>query len=302
MKKVLLLIDMRFLLNMLGISVLATMSAGAQTLSPKWEELTAEDFVKALHQAQDTCTLPFGIIEKHGPSGPMGTDLINVRYSVELAAHKEYTIMFPPYYFGQIFEAKHQPGTIAYSTHLQLELLRETVSEMARNGCRKIIIVSGHGGNTNLVNFFAQTQLETPVDYVLYVISGGGNAGQNVPAAARPSKPGVDGHAGEVEIANVMASRPDLAHPDRAGEESGKDLNRLDLPQGVTTPIWWYARFPNHYQGDAAGATAARGKALMELRSDYLVAAIRAIKADTITPRLQKEFFEKSTHPLDTKQ
>jgi creatinine amidohydrolase len=274
----------------------------AQTLSPKWEELTAEDFVKALHQAQDTCTLPFGIIEKHGPSGPMGTDLINVRYSVELAARKEYTIMFPAYYFGQIFEAKHQPGTIAYSTHLQLELLRETVSEMARNGCKKIVIVSGHGGNTNLVNFFAQTQLETPVDYVVYVISGGGGGAQNIPAAARPSKPGVDGHAGEVEIANVMASRPELAHPERAVEESGKDLNRLDLPQGVTTPIWWYARFPNHYQGDAAGATAARGKAMMELRADYLAIAIRAIKADAITPRLQKEFFEKSTHPLDTKQ
>jgi creatinine amidohydrolase len=173
---------------------------------------------------------------------------------------------------------------------------------MARNGCKKIVIVSGHGGNTNLVNFFAQTQLETPVDYVVYVISGGGGGAQNIPAAARPSKPGVDGHAGEVEIANVMASRPELAHPERAVEESGKDLNRLDLPQGVTTPIWWYARFPNHYQGDAAGATAARGKAMMELRADYLAIAIRAIKADAITPRLQKEFFEKSTHPLDTKQ
>jgi creatinine amidohydrolase len=294
--------DMRTLLKVVGVSVMAALSIGAQTLSPKWEELTAEDFVKALHAAQDTCTLPFGIVEKHGPSGPMGTDLINVRYSVELAARKEYTIMFPPYYFGQIFEAKHQPGTIAYSTHLQLELLRETVAEMGRNGCRKIIIISGHGGNTNLVNFFAQTQLETPVDYVVYVVGGGGAPGQNIPAAARPSKPGVDGHAGEVEIANVMASRPDLAHLERAGEESGKDLNRLDLPQGVTTPIWWYARFPNHYQGDAAGATAERGKAMMELRADYLATAIRAIKADTIAPRLQKEFFEKSTHPVDTKQ
>jgi creatinine amidohydrolase len=296
------LIDMRPLLKIVGISVFGAMALGAQTLSPKWEELTAEDFVKALQEAQNTCALPFGIIEKHGPSGPMGTDLINVRHSVELAARKEYTIMFPAYYFGQIFEAKHQPGTIAYSTHLQLEMLRETVSEMARNGCRKIMIISGHGGNTNLVNFFAQTQLETPVDYVVYVISGGGGVGQNLPAAARPSKPGVDGHAGEVEIANVMASRPELAHPERAGEESGKDLNRLDLPQGVTTPIWWYARFPNHYQGDAAGATAERGKAMMELRADYLATAIRAIKADTITPRLQKEFFEKSTHPMDTKQ
>jgi creatinine amidohydrolase len=112
----------------------------------------------------------------------------------------------------------------------------------------------------------------------------------------------VDAHPGEVEIANVMASRPDLAHPERAGEESGKDLSRLDLPAGVTTPIWWYARFPNHYQGDASGATAERGKALMDVRADYLAAAIRAIKADTVAPRLQKEFFEKSGRPVDTQQ
>ena len=78
--------------------------------------------------------------------------------------------MFPEYYFGQIFEAKHEPGTIAYSTQLQLELLQETTDEMARNGCKKIVIVNGHGGNENLLPFFAQTQLEKPHDYVVYVL------------------------------------------------------------------------------------------------------------------------------------
>jgi creatinine amidohydrolase len=56
----------------------ATLSV-AQQLSPKWEELTAEDFVKALQSSSGVCVLPFGIIEKHRPSGPLGTDLINVR-------------------------------------------------------------------------------------------------------------------------------------------------------------------------------------------------------------------------------
>src|SRR5436309_15473890 len=152
-------------------SVMAlAITANAQNLSSHWEELTAEDFVKALDQAKVVCLLPFGIIEKHGPSGPMGTDLINVRYATFEATKQEYAIVFPEYYFGQIFEAKHQPGTIAYSTHLQLELLQETTAEMARNGCKKIAIVSGHGGNTNLIQFFAQTTLETPKDYVVYAI------------------------------------------------------------------------------------------------------------------------------------
>jgi creatinine amidohydrolase len=161
--------------------------AAAQTLSPHWEELTGPDFVKALDQAKGVCLLPFGIIEKHGPAGPMGTDLINVRYATFQATKQEYAIVFPEYYFGQIFEAKHQPGTVAYSTHLQLEMLQETTAEMARNGCKKVVIVSGHGGNTNLIAFFAQTTLETAKDYVVYAITNTPGQAAQMPAAARPS-------------------------------------------------------------------------------------------------------------------
>jgi creatinine amidohydrolase len=269
----------------------------AQALSPKWEELTASDFVKALDASDRTCALPFGIVEKHGPAGPLGTDLINVRYTTLLAAREEYTIVFPEYYFGQIFEARHQPGTIAYSTHLQLELLQETVAEMARNGCRKIAIVNGHGGNNQLLSYFAQTQLESPKDYVVYALTALGSP-QGTPAAAAPSRPGVDGHAGEGEIANVMASRPELAHPERSAVESGADLNRLELPDGVYTAISWYAKFPNHYAGDASGATAARGQASTSATAVRIANALRAIKRDETGPRLQKEFFDRAAKPV----
>jgi creatinine amidohydrolase len=50
-------------------------------------------------------------------------------------------------------------------------------------------------------------------------------------------------------------SRPGLARQDRAGQESGADQNRLDLPGGVYTGIWWYAKFPNYYAGDGSAAT-----------------------------------------------
>jgi creatinine amidohydrolase len=268
----------------------------AQTLSPKWEELTSADFVRALERAGATCALPFGILEKHGPAGPLGTDLINVRYTTLLAAKDEYTVVFPEYYFGQIFEAKHQPGTVAYSSRLQLELLQETVAEMARNGCRKIVIVNGHGGNTQLLSYFAQTQLDAPKDYIVYTLMALGSP-QGATAAAAPSRPGVDGHAGEGEIADVMASRPDLAHPERSSAESGADLNRLELPQGVYTAIWWYARFPNHYGGDSAAATAARGQASTSATAARIANALRAIKRDETGPRLQKEFFERMLRP-----
>ena len=44
----------------------------------------------------------------------------------------------------------------------------------------------------------------------------------------------VDGHAGEQETSHTMISRPDLVHLDRAGNESGSDRNRLDLPLAFT--------------------------------------------------------------------
>src|ERR1700728_500366 len=154
----------------LTVYLLAAASAlHAQTLSPKWEELTAPDFVTAIHQSQNTCVLPFGILEKHGPHLPLGTDLLDVRYAALHAAEQEYAVVFPEYYFGQIAEARHEPGTIAYSRELQLALLQETTDEMARNGCQKIIVVNGHGGNELMLPYFAQTQLDKPHDYVVYV-------------------------------------------------------------------------------------------------------------------------------------
>ena len=84
-----------------------SMVASAQQLRVKWEELTAEDFVKALQLSGGTCVMPFGIVEKHGPSGPLGTDLLNVRAATLQAVKTEYSIVFPEYYFGQIAEARH---------------------------------------------------------------------------------------------------------------------------------------------------------------------------------------------------
>ena len=272
----------------------------AQSLPVKWEELTAGDFVKAIEKAQGTCLLPFGILEKHGPQLPLGTDLINSRYAAVHGAEEEYAVVFPEYYFGQIFEAKHEPGTIAYSAKLQLELLQETTDEMARNGCKKIIVVNGHGGNNHLLPYFAQSQMATPHNYVVYIYWPSG-ASRNPPG--RPAlHTKTDAHAGESETSHTMVSRPDLVHLDRAKSENGTDQNRLDLPSGLYTGIWWYAKFPEHYAGDASYANTQLGEFDMKAWAHGVAGAIRAAKADNVSLRLQKEFFEKSQHPIDTRQ
>jgi len=271
-------------------------SAWSQTrLSPRWEELTADDFRKAIQQSEGTCLLPFGILEKHGPHLPLGTDLINVRHVTLAAVETEYALVFPEYYFGQIFEARHEAGTIAYSSSLQLQLLQETTDEMARNGCKKIVVVNGHGGNEHLLPYFAQTQLEKPHDYVVYVL----------PIPDRPKdgparKTTTDLHAGETETSKMLISRPELVHIDRANQESGADQARLKLPDTLYTAIWWYASFPFHYSGDGAAATRELGEYDMNAWTAAIQNAIRAVKADKESLRLQNEFFEKVNHSLDT--
>jgi creatinine amidohydrolase len=99
-----------------------------------------------------------------------------------------------------------------------------------------------------------------------------------------------------------MISRPELVHMDQVGTQSGADLNRLDLPAGVYTGIWWYAKFPNHYGGDAAGANKTLGEFDMKAWAAGVANVIRSVKADQITPRLQNEFYESAKRPLATKQ
>jgi len=289
---------LRKVTSLLVFTLFDVASLSAQSkLSAKWEELTAADFRQGIQQAKGTCLLPFGILEKHGPHLPLGTDLLNVRYASLQAASQEYAVVFPEYYFGQIFEAKHEPGTVAYSMELQLRLLQETTEEMARNGCKKLIIVNGHGGNEHLLPFFAQAQLDKPHDYVIYVLAGGRS---RLGGPAKKSA-GIDYHAGENETSNTMVSRPDLVHLDRAKDESGADMKRQNLPENLYTGIWWYARFPNHYSGDGSVATKELGEWNMKGWIDSIVERIRSVKVDDASLKIQNEFYEKSKHPLDTR-
>jgi len=280
-----------------GVTSLGQTASAQTKLSAHWEELTGPDFVKAIQQAQGTCILPIGILEKHGPHMPIGSDLLNARYVALHAAEQQYAVVFPEYYFGQIAEARQEPGTVSYSRELQLALLQATTDEMGRNGCKKILVVNGHGGNNHLLPYFAQTQLEKPHDYVVYIFD------QRVPATGGPAKKTtIDQHAGESETSKMLIVRPDLVHMDRAKSESGDDQHHVNLPDGVYTGIWWYAKFPDHYAGDGSVANRELGDYQVKWWVDAVSKVLVAIKADNDSLRLQKEFFEKATHPLDTPQ
>ncbi len=233
--------------------------SGKKDLPVKWEELTSPDFINAVEKSAKTCIIPLGILEKHGPHLPLGTDLISVRETAIRAAEKEFTIIFPPFYFGQIYEARQQPGTVAYSPQTVLAVLQETCDELHRNGIEKIILVNGHGGNNSLLPYFCQTQLEKKKDYAVYLFRPEETeAYQDQLDNMRQTD--WDGHAGETETSLMLAVRPDLVQLDKANEQSGKDQERLNSLAYAYTAIWWYAQYPNHYAGDGSYGNLEMGK------------------------------------------
>jgi creatinine amidohydrolase len=297
---------------LLALSFLARLSGpghcSAQELSPRWEDLTSSDFAKAIGRAAGVCLLPIGSIEKFGPAGPLGTNVYVIRLMALEAVKHEYAVVFPDYFVGTTNNVSNHPGTIAYSSSLRRAMLEETTREMARNGCRKILILNGHSGNLPSLSDFLASGMSEPKDFVVYAMQGGPprmspltDETARLPVALRPSTPDADGHGGEERISVLLAYHPELVHLDRAHDEPVVPAGSisLGLPPGVLVGVSRFRTVPTGYLGDASGATAERGKALTEYTAKRVAEAIRAVKADEESPRLQKEFFERMGKPTE---
>jgi creatinine amidohydrolase len=266
----------------------------SQTLPSRWEELTASDWEMALEKSDSTCILPIGILEKHGPHGPIGSDLIKVRQWSARATKKEYAVVFPDYFYGQINEAKQQYGTFSLPSSLVMELLEATCKEIGRNGFKKIIIVNGHGGNPQMIRYFIQNQLEKKKDYAVYFFDP--KTPKDVAEKAsqlRKSDASFDMHGGENETSSLLYLRPDLVKLEKSVSESGENQNRLQLSDDLYAAIWWYAAYPNHYAGKAEVSSIELGKLLTDSIIESLANAIKAVKEDKQTLKLQDEYFSK---------
>lgn len=282
-----------FFSSFLSIVFLSGEGLVAQTLPSRWDELVASDWPKALAKSNRTCILPIGILEKHGPHAPIGSDLIQVREWAARVTKKEYAVVFPDYFYGQINEARHQPGTFALPERVVWDLLEATCDEIGRNGFDKIVIINGHGGNPELLQYFIQTRLEKRRDYAVYFFQPGADSAYAAQMTKlHQSDPAGDMHAGERETSVLLYLRPDLVKLDSARTESGVNQKRLSIPN-MYMAIWWYADFPNHYAGDGSKATRELGQLVTEHIISSLAAGLKAVKADTQTLKLQKEYFDR---------
>jgi creatinine amidohydrolase len=255
----------------------------------QWEALTAADFRQAV---QDTgvCVVPLGVMEKHSDHLPLGTDCYIAHKLACLAAEQEPAVVYPSFFFGQIYEAQCFPGTVTIAPRLLLELLFEVLDGIGRNGFRKIVLYSGHGGNIHFLNFLGQCSLWEQKPYELYIPTR-----RISPEAEKEwdtlSEPLASGHAGDYETSLMLGLFPDLVKTDRVPENPAHPLERMKSLPDTYNAIWWYANFPDHYAGDARLSTRAKGEKLVNFSVDYLAQFIARVKADTIVPTLTQEFF-----------
>ena len=257
----------------------------------QWETLTAPEFERAVRDTR-VCILPLGVLERHSDHLPLGTDYVNAHRIACLAAEREPAVVFPPFYFGQIYEARCFPGALTIRPTLLLELLQAVLDEIGRNGLRKIIVYNGHGGNNGLVRFVAQCALWEEKPYALYVpmehVSADRRAEYDVLHETRGG-----GHACEDETSVTWANFPETARREAIPAEPGAPLGRLGHLPPTFSAVSWYADYPEHYAGDARAASVKKGKGFVRLRVETLAEYIAAVKTDRVVPALQDEFFRR---------
>ena len=258
-------------------------------METRWEYLTPPEF-KKLTSEHKTCILPVGVLERHGDHLPYGTDGLSI-YAITLAASRlEPCVVFPIYWFSQVHEAACFTGAINFPMAMCLQMLETLLDQIAHNGFDKILIVNGHGGNGPFLDYFAVSQLDRKVNYTLYITDGW--RGAQVVALKGIWESDGGGHACERETSMMMAINPESVKMEYQRFQEpinpNTDLSHLN---GVRTALDWYAMYPEQVAGSPSKATPEKGQKYFDACVTQVAERIKAVKADTVMPMLQKEFY-----------
>ena len=194
----------------------------------RWEYLTPPEFKKLVKEEQ-ICILPLGILERHGEHLPYGTDGLSVHAIACRAAELEPCVVFPTYWFGQGHEASCFAGSVNFPPGCCTRCWKCCWTRSPATALKKIVISSGHGGNSHFLDYFAMTQLDREVDYTLYILRGAGKR-QLALADMWETK---YGHAGEEGTSQIMAITPEGVVKLEQQVYEEPILPRMDLTQQV---------------------------------------------------------------------
>lgn len=111
-------------------------------------ELTWEDVEEYLKR-DNIALIPVGSTEQHGPAGPLGVDAYAAIGIAEDAAKGADVLTTPPLWFSDAPHHLNFPGTISLRPETLINVVKDIVHSLYRNGFRKFIVINGHKG-TNI--------------------------------------------------------------------------------------------------------------------------------------------------------
>ena len=277
-----------------------------------WENLCEQEFKKAIKESKGVCILPIGCLEKHGQHLPVGTDVIHISEIAKRASEIETCCVFPSMYFGEKTGAGEFLGTVIFSPELRMQLLKETCSEIYRNGFDKILLYNGHGGNRDMLSFFSRSVLYEKAPFSVFEYSIGADfatpkkllsekfdyltAEDRAILQDYVNQKKRFGHACFIETGWVYGVRPETVRLDKIDQESGDSTHRFDefSKYKVGTPFEWMANFPNSYDGDFHhGMNERIARAMVEYSTNKLCDVISFLKRENISSEYKKEWLEK---------
>ena len=247
-----------------------------------WADLTTTD-MRAADMARVIAVLPFAAIEQHGPHLPLGTDLMIMEGYLarvhERLAPDLRILFLPVQAIGASPEHSAFAGTLSLPDAAALGAWAAIGESVARSGCRKLVLLNSHGGNSALVDRLA---LDLRVRLRMFAVTASW-ARFGYPDGLFSQKEITHGiHGGEIETSLMLAFRPDLVRMGEASDFKPASLDlerdfawlRLSRPAG----FGWMAQdlSSSGAAGNAAAASAQKGEAA----ADYGVTAFIELLQD----------------------
>jgi len=254
-----------------------------------WAEMTWTDF-QARDMARAIAVLPVAATEQHGPHLPLGTDtFIMEGYIAKVAEHLpgELAVLFLPVQnCGLSIEHADFPGTLSLPAEPLISAWTKLGECVHRTGCRKLVLLNSHGGNTAILDMIAH-DLRARLGMLVVMASWRRFGAPDGLFSAHEKAHGI--HAGEIETSLMLNFRPDLVREDEAADFTSRsvamerDFNWLR--SGRPIGFGWMSQdlSDSGAMGNAAAGNARKGEACADHGATAFIELLQDIDGFDLT-------------------
>lgn len=252
-----------------------------------WAEFRATEF-HGLDPMKIIAILPTAAVEQHGPHLPVGTDtliaegmLAELRRQLRALPDAPQVRILPVQAVGKSNEHLWAAGTLTLSAEAALKAWVEIGLSVARAGIRKIVIVNSHGGNLDLVSILTR---ELRVRAGMLAVKCQWTGFGHPEGLYLPRELAFGIHGGDVETSLMRHFRPDTVDMAAARDFASSAEGAAIPPAGPLSYGWIASDLnPAGVVGDAAAATAEKGRATAEHQVAGVIGLLRAVAAHPLT-------------------